>query len=66
MKNSVLIFIMPCILVTIGSAQATRPRGVRPDMAGMYDPNDSFHCLDGSAEIPFDHVNDDYCDCQVN
>jgi protein kinase C substrate 80K-H len=22
-----------------------------------------FHCRDGSAEIPIQHVNDDYCDC---
>jgi len=33
-------------------------------MAHFYDPNSSFHCLDGSGEIPFDHVNDDYCDCK--
>jgi len=33
-------------------------------MANFYDPNSSFHCLDGSGEIPFEHVNDDYCDCK--
>jgi len=33
-------------------------------MANFYDPNSNFHCLDGSGEIPFEHVNDDYCDCK--
>jgi len=45
-------------------SESLRPRGVPPDMANFYDPNSSFHCLDGSGEIPFDHVNDDYCDCK--
>ena len=46
-------------------SESLRPRGVPPDMANFYDPNSNFHCLDGSGEIPFEHVNDDYCDCKV-
>ncbi len=53
------------LLVGFGMSQAERPRGVRPDMAGFYDAADEFHCLDGSNTIPFDMVNDDYCDCTV-
>ncbi len=32
--------------------------------ASLYDSNKKFTCLDGSAVIPFDQVNDDYCDCK--
>ncbi|CAF4097964.1 unnamed protein product [Rotaria sp. Silwood2] len=30
----------------------------------MYIPSKPFTCLDGSLTIPFEFVNDDYCDCQ--
>lgn len=30
----------------------------------MYVPSKPFTCLDGSATIPFEFVNDDYCDCR--
>ncbi|MXQ83977.1 hypothetical protein E5288_WYG002554 [Bos mutus] len=30
----------------------------------FYDESKPFTCLDGSASIPFDQVNDDYCDCK--
>uniref|UniRef100_A0A667YD85 Glucosidase 2 subunit beta n=1 Tax=Myripristis murdjan TaxID=586833 RepID=A0A667YD85_9TELE len=30
----------------------------------FYEENKPFTCLDGSRTIPFDRVNDDYCDCQ--
>ena len=45
---------------------AIRPRGVRPEMAYLYDASRDFQCLDGSQPIPFLHVNDDYCDCHVS
>ncbi|KAI7833984.1 glucosidase II beta subunit-like-domain-containing protein [Kickxella alabastrina] len=40
-------------------------RGVDPQLAAKYVSNSkgTFVCLDGSAEIPFGRVNDDYCDC---
>jgi len=30
----------------------------------FYEENKPFTCLDGSRTIPFDRVNDDYCDCK--
>lgn len=34
-------------------------------VASKYEPNDQkiFRCLDGSGTIPYEHLNDDYCDC---
>lgn len=34
------------------------------ERASLYDPSKPFACLDGSAVVPYDHVNDDYCDCR--
>ena len=41
------------------------PRGVSHSRLALYQPNakGEFTCLDGSATIPFDQVNDDFCDC---
>jgi len=32
-------------------------------VASFYKPDGPFLCLDGSKTIPFEYVNDDYCDC---
>ena len=61
MKSIILI-----VISALCVSESLRPRGVPPDMANFYDANSNFHCLDGSGEIPFEHVNDDYCDCKVN
>ncbi|XP_050297278.1 glucosidase 2 subunit beta isoform X2 [Anthonomus grandis grandis] len=56
------------ILYFIGTGQSKvevpRPRGVSLSRTGLYDPEKNFTCLDGSKSIPFNQVNDDYCDCQ--
>ena len=31
--------------------------------ASFYQGGTTFQCLDGSETIPFNQVNDDYCDC---
>nr|XP_022319009.1 glucosidase 2 subunit beta-like isoform X3 [Crassostrea virginica] len=57
-----------CFLLVFGvrvNAEIERPRGVSISMASKYEPNNkqTFQCLDGSAQIPYEHLNDDYCDC---
>uniref|UniRef100_A0A3B3TK99 Glucosidase 2 subunit beta n=1 Tax=Poecilia latipinna TaxID=48699 RepID=A0A3B3TK99_9TELE len=54
------------LLVLIGgamSAEVQRPRGVPLSKRQFYEEDKPFTCLDGSRTIPFDRVNDDYCDC---
>lgn len=38
-------------------------RGLSPSLQPFYRPAKEFRCLDGSQIIPYDRVNDDYCDC---
>ncbi|XP_053393979.1 glucosidase 2 subunit beta-like isoform X2 [Mercenaria mercenaria] len=56
------LFIL-CCLVSLCLATIPRPRGVAISMASFYRPDVPFRCRDGSKEIPFEYVNDDYCDC---
>ncbi|XP_065773903.1 glucosidase 2 subunit beta isoform X1 [Muntiacus reevesi] len=46
------------------AVEVKRPRGVSLTNHHFYDESKPFTCLDGSASIPFDQVNDDYCDCK--
>ncbi|CAF4795923.1 unnamed protein product [Rotaria sp. Silwood1] len=39
-------------------------RGVPTSLHLKYVPSKSFSCLDDSSTIPFEFVNDDYCDCR--
>jgi len=56
---------MLCILVfCLATSEASRPKGVRVELASFYNPATDFKCLDGSSVIPFIQVNDDYCDCE--
>ena len=40
--------------------------GIQPNLLMHYAPNrdNNFKCLSSSKEIPFDWINDDYCDCE--
>ncbi|CAM9752808.1 unnamed protein product [Lampetra planeri] len=46
------------------AAEVRRPRGVSVTKRPLYDETKDFTCLDGSKTMPFDRVNDDYCDCK--
>lgn len=51
------------ILLVCECSEVPRPRGVSISRAPLYAPGKDFTCFDGSLTIPFDSVNDDYCDC---
>ncbi|KAJ2750434.1 hypothetical protein GGI19_005111 [Coemansia pectinata] len=59
-RCSVLALLLSSVL-----AKSAAIRGLDPLLASKYVPNaaGNFVCLDGSVEIPFARVNDDYCDC---
>uniref|UniRef100_A0A8C3AH53 Glucosidase 2 subunit beta n=1 Tax=Cyclopterus lumpus TaxID=8103 RepID=A0A8C3AH53_CYCLU len=50
--------------VGVSAVEVQRPRGVPLSKRQFYEEGNPFTCLDGSRTIPFDRVNDDYCDCQ--
>ncbi|KAG9343677.1 hypothetical protein JZ751_013055 [Albula glossodonta] len=61
---SLLQVLLLGLCVALGSAvEIQRPRGVPLSKREFYPENKPFTCLDGSRTIPFDRVNDDYCDC---
>uniref|UniRef100_A0A8C7XSF3 Glucosidase 2 subunit beta n=1 Tax=Oryzias sinensis TaxID=183150 RepID=A0A8C7XSF3_9TELE len=62
---------VPCLLLVLlllcGAAspvEVQRPRGVPLSKRQFYEEDKPFTCLDGSLTVPFDRVNDDYCDCK--
>uniref|UniRef100_A0A8D1S8X2 Glucosidase 2 subunit beta n=2 Tax=Sus scrofa TaxID=9823 RepID=A0A8D1S8X2_PIG len=57
-----LLFLL--LLPMCWAVEVKRPRGVSLTNHHFYDESKPFTCLDGSASIPFDQVNDDYCDCK--
>ncbi|XP_058381628.1 glucosidase 2 subunit beta isoform X2 [Diceros bicornis minor] len=52
------------LLPVCWAVEVKRPRGVSLTNHHFYDESKPFTCLDGSATISFDQVNDDYCDCK--
>ncbi|EHB12959.1 Glucosidase 2 subunit beta [Heterocephalus glaber] len=59
-----MLLLMLLMLPLCWSVEVKRPRGVSLTNHHFYDKSKPFTCLDGSATIPFDQVNDDYCDCK--
>lgn len=60
---------LSCIALVVSltapsQAAPNRIRGLDPALAPKYSSkNVKFACLDGREVIPFDRVNDDFCDC---
>ncbi|CAL1534375.1 unnamed protein product [Lymnaea stagnalis] len=53
------------LLLALASCHAIdRPRGVSIEKASFYQGGTEFRCFSNGKTIPFDHVNDDYCDCE--
>jgi len=59
-----LLYIFSLLIVLSSAVEVNKPRGVALTKNVFYTPNKNFTCLDGSLMIPFDYVNDDYCDCK--
>ncbi|KAK7940493.1 hypothetical protein WMY93_003819 [Mugilogobius chulae] len=57
-------FVLLLLAVGISAVEVQRPRGVPLSKRPLYEEGKPFTCLDGSRTIPFNRVNDDYCDCQ--
>lgn len=58
------MLLLVVLLPLCWAVEVKRPRGVSLTNHHFYDESKPFTCLDGSATIPFDQVNDDYCDCK--
>ncbi|GBP94299.1 Glucosidase 2 subunit beta [Eumeta japonica] len=52
-----------CYFSTSVYTDVPRPRGVSLAKASLYSPTKDFTCFDGTGTIPFNYINDDYCDC---
>ncbi|XP_030767366.1 glucosidase 2 subunit beta [Sitophilus oryzae] len=63
-KLKCLYIILVLIELSDSKAEVPRPRGVALSRAPLYDPDTNFTCFDGSKTIPYNQVNDDYCDCE--
>ncbi|KAM8974791.1 glucosidase 2 subunit beta [Pelodytes ibericus] len=58
-----LLLVLALGVLACSAVEVKRPRGVSLSNRSFYDESKPFTCLDGSRTIPFDRVNDDYCDC---
>ncbi|KAA1465898.1 hypothetical protein DENSPDRAFT_925436 [Dentipellis sp. KUC8613] len=67
-----LLLVLPALSVPLvhANAKVDKTHGVAPEDLHHYKPVQAqsgsvqtWTCLDGSKEIPWDAVNDDYCDC---
>ncbi|KDQ06993.1 hypothetical protein BOTBODRAFT_167442 [Botryobasidium botryosum FD-172 SS1] len=65
-KLSLACLTLPVLTLPVYSKPVI-PVGVDPQRASLYSPIPGtalWKCLDGSGEIPFSAVNDDFCDCK--
>ncbi|XP_012253364.2 glucosidase 2 subunit beta [Athalia rosae] len=58
-----LIVFGACTWRHVAASHVVRLRGVPVSKNSLFPADRDFQCLDGSLIIPFNRVNDDYCDC---
>uniref|UniRef100_A0A8P4GII7 Glucosidase 2 subunit beta n=1 Tax=Dicentrarchus labrax TaxID=13489 RepID=A0A8P4GII7_DICLA len=63
MKPCQYLLLLLLLSVGVSAVEIQRPRGVPLSKRQFYEEGKPFTCLDGTRTIPFDRVNDDYCDC---
>uniref|UniRef100_A0A8C7WWU0 Glucosidase 2 subunit beta n=1 Tax=Oryzias sinensis TaxID=183150 RepID=A0A8C7WWU0_9TELE len=63
LSSEMCIHILVIVLFCCGSADSRKVRGISSSYKRFYREKKSFLCIDGSKLIPFEQVNDDYCDC---
>ncbi|XP_067943914.1 glucosidase 2 subunit beta-like [Watersipora subatra] len=61
--QTLLLFVAFSSCASNSIASEPIPRGVSRSKGSFYKPGVPFTCLDGSLSIPFEQINDDYCDC---
>ncbi|XP_072225166.1 glucosidase 2 subunit beta [Leuresthes tenuis] len=64
METSCRYLLLVLLCAGASAVEVQRPRGVPLSNRQFYEEGKPFTCLDGSRTIPFDRINDDYCDCQ--
>ncbi|XP_053714840.1 glucosidase 2 subunit beta-like isoform X1 [Synchiropus splendidus] len=57
-------YVLISAFLLCGVMDARKIRGISSSYKRFYRERRSFLCIDGSKVIPFEHVNDDYCDCE--
>ncbi|KAM7436682.1 hypothetical protein ABFA07_013596 [Porites harrisoni] len=57
------LFFLCLGLFSLYTTSASSIRGVSLTRLPFYDSSKDFTCFDGSLTVPFNSVNDDYCDC---
>ncbi|WPH02867.1 Hypothetical protein R9X50_00573500 [Acrodontium crateriforme] len=64
MKRVAALLCLGYASAVYAAPEVSRPRGVGPEFAKFYKDHDTFSCIAApSIIIPFNRVNDDYCDC---
>ncbi|KAL4006711.1 glucosidase 2 subunit beta-like [Oreochromis aureus] len=58
------VYIIVAAVFWCGYVDSRKVRGISSSYKRFYRERKSFLCIDGSRMIPFEQVNDDYCDCE--
>lgn len=64
MMRKGLVLLFSVLSLALAGANKVVVRGVHPGREKYYNPEVDFTCFDGSDTIPYQLINDDYCDCK--